>query len=349
VCSSDLDAFEQYLFTQGREWERYAWLKGRIMPAKAFADSDTSATIHHVESMRVPFVYRKYFDFDALAALRDLRERIRQDWQKRVLSRTGVDTQHNIKLGDGGIREIEFVVQLNQLIRGGKMPALQQRGLLLALNAQCRAGLIPEETAQMLAEAYIFLRRVEHALQYREDAQTHLLPQEPELRAGLAYALQMTPGPFESTLATYRKQVEGAFRDAFRLAGLAPGEQAQSTLIPIDTSSASSHQGAQATLDALFSGFLKDSETIETRVKAFLQSHRIRGLSPQSRRRVDELVPLLLQSALATEHPSTAALRLLDLIETIAQRSAYLALLAEFPETLKRVARLMAASPWAAQ
>ena len=344
-----LDAFEQYLFTQGREWERYAWLKGRIMPAKAFPESDTGATIHHVESMRVPFVYRKYFDFDALAALRDLRERIRQDWQKRALSRNGVDSQHNIKLGDGGIREIEFVVQLNQLIRGGKMPALQQRGLLLALNAQCRAGLIPEDTAQMLSEAYIFLRRVEHALQYREDAQTHLLPQEPSLRAGLAHALQMVPDAFEATLTTYRKQVEAAFRDAFRLAGLSPGEQAPNNLIALDANSHSLVQDTQGTLETLFAGFHEDAQTIESRVNAFLQSHRIRGLSAQSRRRVDELLPLLLQSALAAEHPATAALRLLDLIETIAQRSAYLALLAEFPETLKRVARLMAASPWAAQ
>jgi len=345
-----LDAFEQYLFTQGREWERYAWLKGRILPAKAFPESDTSATIHHVESMRVPFVYRKYFDFDALAALRDLRERIRQDWQKRVLSRNGLDTQHNIKLGDGGIREIEFVVQLNQLIRGGKMPALQQRGLLLALNAQCRAGLIPEDTAQMLSEAYVFLRRVEHALQYREDAQTHLLPQDPELRDGLAYALQMTPEPFESTLAMYRTQVEAAFRDAFRLAGLSPEEQPQNSLATsLEALSRSAAPDSQAWLETLFSSFQTDSEIIETRVNTFLQSHRIRGLSPQSRRRVDELLPLLLQSALATEHPKTAALRLLDLIETIAQRSAYLALLVEFPETLKRVARLMAASPWAAQ
>jgi len=117
-----LDAFEQYLFTQGREWERYAWLKGRIMPATYFADSDMSRTEQDVESMRQPFVYRKYFDFDALAALRDLRERIRQDWQRRASARQGVDTAHNIKLGDGGIREIEFVVQLTQLIRGGKMP-----------------------------------------------------------------------------------------------------------------------------------------------------------------------------------------------------------------------------------
>jgi len=151
-----LDAFEQYLFTQGREWERYAWLKARIMPARAFNDSNSQACIQHVESMRLPFVYRKYFDFDALRALRVLRERIRQDWQRRALARPGLDTQNNIKLGEGGIREIEFVVQLSQLIRGGRMPALQQRGLLDALLAQQRAGILPTSTCTRLADAYCF-------------------------------------------------------------------------------------------------------------------------------------------------------------------------------------------------
>src|SRR3546814_797899 len=124
-----LDALENYLVTQGREWERYAWLKGRIIACKAFDDSNPTPQMEQLETLRTPFVYRKYFDFDALAALRGLRERIRLDWQRRALARNGVDTVHNIQLGDGGIREIEFVVQLSQLIRGGRMPSLQQRGL----------------------------------------------------------------------------------------------------------------------------------------------------------------------------------------------------------------------------
>src|SRR5690606_26399614 len=122
-----------YLVTQGREWERYAWLKARIIPCQAFDGSDPSGQREQLETLRTPFVYRKYFDFDSLSALRGLRERIRLDWQRRALARNGVDTVHNIKLGEGGIREIEFVVQLNQLIRGGRMPSLQQRGLLAAL------------------------------------------------------------------------------------------------------------------------------------------------------------------------------------------------------------------------
>jgi glutamate-ammonia-ligase adenylyltransferase len=353
-----LDAFEQYLFTQGREWERYAWLKGRIMPTRFFNNSDMCLTQQHVESMRVPFVYRKYFDFDALAALRDLRERIRQDWQRKASARQGVDTEHNIKLGNGGIREIEFVVQLTQLIRGGKMPALQQRPLLLALQAQARAGLLPDNTVEELATAYDFLRRVEHALQYREDAQTHLLPDDPASRAALAQALAMSPDGFEATLAHHRAAVAAAFRDAFRIAGLGQGQEPDtSDTPPLQQGESSAPDPAKTAaniaqaqdLPTLFSQFGDDSITLKQRIETFLDSHRIRGLPSQSRQRVDDLLPLLLRAALNTDSAMTTMVRLLDLIETIAQRSAYLALLIEYPATLARVARIMAASPWAAQ
>lgn len=354
-----LDAFEQYLFTQGREWERYAWLKGRVMPARAFADSDSTLTIQHVESMRVPFVYRKYFDFDALAALRDLRERIRQDWQKRASARNGLDTERNIKLGDGGIREIEFVVQLTQLIRGGKMPALQQRGLLVALHAQARAGLIPEAIGHDLERAYLFLRRLEHMLQYREDAQTHLLPDNAELRIALAAAMGMTAVDFEATLAEHRSRVAAVFRDAFRLAGLTHSPADSGDIAKEDPAATSQSDPAawldnaldpgQSNIENLVKAFGVHALDLSKRIDVFLDGHRISGLAYQSRQRVDELLPLLLQVALATDAPNITALRLLDLIETIAQRSAYLALLVEFPHTLARVANLMAASPWAAQ
>ena len=351
-----LDAFEQYLFTQGREWERYAWLKGRILPARFFTDSDMSLTEQHVESMRQPFVYRKYFDFDALAALRELRERIRQDWQRRASARNGVDTAHNIKLGNGGIREIEFVVQLTQLIRAGKMPALQQRPLLQALQAQQRAGLLPDAIAGELGDAYVFLRRVEHALQYREDEQTHLLPNGSDRRAALAHAMGMTADGFEDELKQHRSAVEAVFRDAFRIAGLAGDDDhntsdssAPDSAAPSETISGPSLAHDAKDLPELMQRFGTDSAATAQRIESFLDSHRIRGLPDQSRQRVDDLLPLLMQAALNSGSPMTTATRLLDLIETIAQRSAYLALLIEYPETLARVARIMAASPWAAQ
>jgi glutamate-ammonia-ligase adenylyltransferase len=342
-----LDAFEQYLFTQGREWERYAWLKGRVIPSKAFEDSDSTASLQQAESLRLPFVYRKYFDFDALAALRALRERIRQDWQRKALARPGVDTTHNIKLGDGGIREIEFVVQLSQLIRGGRMPALQQRGLLTALEAQRRAGILSEEHTDQLAQAYRFLRRVEHALQYAEDAQTHLLPQTHERMAELAVAMRMSLSAFEGALKQHRDFVEQTFRDAFRIAGL--GDDSPTTNTPHAGQRSVTQSAEGSLLEQNIAKFGDQSIALTTRIESFLDGHRIRALSTSSRNRIDTLLPIALEAARQTHQPMVAALRLLDLIESISQRSAYVALLAEYPETLARIARMMAASPWAAQ
>nr|WP_235610813.1 bifunctional [glutamate--ammonia ligase]-adenylyl-L-tyrosine phosphorylase/[glutamate--ammonia-ligase] adenylyltransferase [Bordetella sp. H567] len=386
-----LDAFEHYLVGQGREWERYAWLKARPMPARAFAGSDPEPHLRQMESVRQPFVYRKYFDFDALAALRTLRERIRLDWERRALARNGMDSALNIKLGEGGIREIEFVVQLSQLIRGGRMPALQVRGLLPALHCEREAGLIPPQDAARLEAAYRFLRRVEHALQYREDEQTHLLPAEPAQRAALAAALHMDAAAFERTLGEHRAFVEETFRNAFRLAGVGDGENGTAGDAHRTGRTAGTHghggsggsglHGAAGThggsphgggtiashaggkdrgaedrdpetvlldeIHALFS--VEETGQLANRARALLGGPRLRTLPHASRQRVDILLPMALRAAARTNAPAAAAVRLFDLIEAIAQRSAYLALLAEYPDTLARVARMMAASPWAAQ
>ena len=345
-----LDALEHYLIGQGREWERYAWLKARLIPAQAFDGSDSAAQARQLESLRVPFVYRKYFDFDALAALRALRERIRQDWQRRAHARSGIDSANNIKLGDGGIREIEFVVQVAQLIRGGRMPALQKRGLLEALEAERAAGLMPEDDVRRLEQAYRYLRRTEHALQYREDAQTHLLPGDPAQRAELAAALGMSPQDFETTLAAHREFVSQTFRNVFRIMGMGETEE------PAPAPGAAEPAGCLETPDGncelgeqIRQAFGDSAQDLLRRTETLLNSHRIRSLPESSRKRMDILLPSALRAALQTPAPLEATVRLFDLIEKIAQRSAYLALLAEYPDTLARVARMVAASPWAAQ
>jgi len=340
-----LDALEHYLIGQGREWERYAWLKARLMPAQAFEGSDSAPQARQLESLRVPFVYRKYFDFDALAALRALRERIRQDWQRRAMARNGIDSANNIKLGDGGIREIEFVVQLAQLIRGGRMPALQKRGLLEALHAEQLAGLVPEDDARRLEEAYRYLRRTEHALQYREDEQTHLLPGDPAQRAALAAALGMSPEAFESTLAAHRKFVSQTFRNVFRMVGMGDAED---TSTPADDAPETPDNECELA-EQIRQAFGDEAQDLLRRTETLLGSHRVRSLPDSSRRRMEALLPAALRAARQTPAPLDAAVRLFDLIEKIAQRSAYLALLAEYPDTLARVARMVAASPWAAQ
>ena len=345
-----LDALEHYLIGQGREWERYAWLKARLIPAQAFEGSDSAAQARQLESLRVPFVYRKYFDFDALSALRALRERIRQDWQRRASARNGIDSANNIKLGDGGIREIEFVVQLAQLIRGGRMPALQKRGLLEALHAESAAGLVPEDDARRLEEAYRYLRRTEHALQYREDAQTHLLPGDPELRGALAAALGMSPEDFESTLAGHRQFVSQTFRNVFRLVGMGDAEVPAPAPGTADPGSGPDEPDSSCELaEQISQAFGDDAQDLLRRTETLLGSHRVRSLPESSRKRMDALLPAALRAALRTPAPLQATVRLFDLIEKIAQRSAYLALLAEYPDTLARVARMVAASPWAAQ
>lgn len=337
-----LAALENYLVVQGREWERYAWLKARTIRAQAFEGSDPAPHWQHLESLRTPFVYRKYFDFDALSSLRDLRERIRQDWQRRALARSGVDAIHNIKLGEGGIREIEFVVQLTQLIRGGRLPSLQRANLLAALHCQKKSGVIDDEVADRLEAAYVFLRRVEHMLQYREDEQTHLLPRDPAQQKGLAAAMGMSSADFDHALAEHRHHVSHAFKDAFRIAGVATPRT------PVaDTAPHPPEGGVMPEFIATHMG--DDAEAVCRRLDAMLASHRIRSLPNVSRRRLDKLLPALLAAAAGTETPGATAIRLFELVEHIAQRSAYMALLAEYPETLARVTRIVAASPWASQ
>ncbi len=352
-----LDAFENYLISQGREWERYAWLKARPIEATAFDGSHAPAQLAQFEALRRPFVFRKYFDFDALSALRALRERIRDDWNRRAMGCTGPDPLQadNVKLGEGGIREIEFIVQLSQLIRGGRMPALQTRGLLDSLRAERDAGLIAVPDAERLEAAYRFLRRLEHTLQYREDQQTHLLPRSAEQYAALAQALGFAePAQFTAELNQHRQFVEATFRDVFQMTGLRAGSDSATTTPSRNTGGESdaslSHEDADRQLAQAIRKHLPDSaDALLARVAGLLGSPRIRALPDRSRSRLDTLLPAAVEAAIATRAPAVALARLLDLIEQIAQRRVYLTLLAEYPQTLARVARMVAASEWVAQ
>src|ERR1043166_8342000 len=160
--SASFAALEQYLVTQGRTWERYAWLKARAL---------TGERCDALEALIAPFVFRKYLDYDAYAGLRDVHHQIREQGRRK-------DYARNIKLGPGGIRELEFIVQALQLVRAGREPALRVRGTLAALDAIEERGLLPAAGIAELRDAYVFLRNVEHRLQYRDDRQTQTLPSE---------------------------------------------------------------------------------------------------------------------------------------------------------------------------
>ncbi|MDP3287729.1 bifunctional [glutamate--ammonia ligase]-adenylyl-L-tyrosine phosphorylase/[glutamate--ammonia-ligase] adenylyltransferase [Methyloversatilis sp.] len=318
------DMLENYFFTQGREWERYAWIKARAL---------TGSRHDELESLRKPFVFRKYLDFGAINAMRDLHAQIRREVARR-------DMADNVKLGPGGIREIEFIAQVFQLIRGGRESALQIRPTQKVLDRLAMRGVMTEEAVDELHAAYVFLRRLEHRLQYLDDAQTHKLPADSGDQALIASAMGFDDyASLLSELDAHRSRVSRHFDAVF-------GAQETDTSAPRalwqDADQGDDCRSALATM-----GF-SEPEDLSNRLVAFKSGSRYRQLPDTSRNRVDALVPKLLEACRETPHPTATALRGLDLLEAISRRAAYLALLAEFPQALGQVARLIGASSWAA-
>jgi len=328
VCS--LDSLENYFITQGREWERYAWIKGRTMNS---GDNLQPAWVAAMQKIARPFVFRKYLDFGAINAMRDLHAQIRREVARK-------DMADHVKLGPGGIREIEFMAQVFQLIRGGRDPALQIRPTLSVLKLLVERKLLPAESEQELREAYIFLRRLEHRLQYVEDKQTHMLPETPEARASIARSMDFAD--WEAMLLVlnaHRDKVSRHFEEIFSdpeagehpLTGLWMGQIDEETAIE-----------AFGNL-----GFRQPREAI-TRLGELRTSGRYQQLPASNRARLDAVGPRLIEAAGATAAPDTTLTRGLSFLENIARRGSYLALLQQYPMALRRVADMMCASSWAA-
>jgi len=318
---ASFEALENYLVAQGREWERYAWIKARAVTGER--DAELSAIMR-------PFVYRKYLDYATLAAMRRLHAEVRREVERRELA-------ENVKLGPGGIREIEFVAQALQLARGGREPELTVRPTLDALARLAARRVLPEAAARELSAAYVFLRSVEHRLQYLDDRQTHMLPQDDDDRGRVAEMSGFASwNDFAAQLAASRAAVTRHFQSVFaENQGEAASELWQD------------NPGAiQAALAAR--GF-RDPEASAARLAALRSSQRYAQLPEDSRRRIDTLVPALARAAAAAPQPDATLARCLDLVEAIARRAAYLALLAEHPEALERIARIVSASSWAAE
>jgi len=318
---ASFDALENYLVSQGREWERYAWIKARAL---------TGTQERELDAIVRPFVYRRYLDYGTLAAMRRLHAEVRREVERR-------DLAEHVKLGPGGIREIEFVAQALQLVRGGRDSTLAVRPTLDALARLARAKLLPEEAARELTQAYRFLRRVEHRLQYLDDRQTHTLPADAEDRARVAAMCGVgTWDAFAAALGAQRDRVTRHFQAVFAEAQ----ENAGGELWQDDR---------DALAAALAARGFRDAAGSADRLAAVRASQRYQNLPKDSRRRFDALVPALAAAAAATADPDATLERSLALIEAIARRAAYLALLAEHPEALERVARIVAASSWAAE
>jgi [glutamine synthetase] adenylyltransferase / [glutamine synthetase]-adenylyl-L-tyrosine phosphorylase len=331
VCS--LDALENYFIAEGREWERYAWIKARVVATSSKASAADAALAQALWAVARPFVFRKYLDFGAFAAMRALHAQIRAEVARR-------DLADHIKLGPGGIREIEFTAQAFQLIRGGRDVELQVRPTLTVLALLKKKGLLPAQAVDELSAAYDFLRRLEHRLQYLDDAQTHDLPANEGDQALVAAAMGFRDyAGFMRRLDALRKQVSRHFDDVF-----AAPEQDQHACAPLWNGALD----AEAAHERLYALGFADAGATLARLTGARTSQRYLQLPEASRERYDALLPRVIELAAGATAPEAALARTLDLLDAISRRSSYLALLYEYPQALEKVVQLLAASGWAA-
>ncbi|MFC4931771.1 bifunctional [glutamate--ammonia ligase]-adenylyl-L-tyrosine phosphorylase/[glutamate--ammonia-ligase] adenylyltransferase [Massilia sp. GCM10023247] len=339
--AASLNMVEEYLIVQGREWERYAWVKARAV-------TGTEEDIAALEAVVRPFVFRRYLDFGVIDAIRNMHAQIRAEVNRQ--ERLHPDRSNNVKLGRGGIREIEFLAQVFQLIRGGRDPALRERSTRRTLRLLGERALLAPEVVERLLEAYAFLRNLEHRLQYLEDAQTHTLPVNEADRLAVAAMMGMPDvatllARLEQTRAFVAAQFDDMFADKS-----APADEEGAGLDDI----AADPEALKAIATHLAGLGYDDPADSARRLAGTWNAPRLQGLPDASRTRLLALVNLALPQVAAIveeagvgSHGATLG-RLLDFLEAIARRSAYLSLLTEYPHTLERVIRMMHASGWAA-
>ncbi len=332
-----LGALEDYFQVQGREWERFAWLKSRVVAPRACVES---GSVQALRTGVLPFVFRRYLDYNVFDSLRVLHKQIREHAAKRSAGRP--ERANDVKLSRGGIREIEFTVQLLQVVRGGQFPELRTRPTLQALQRVAAAGLMPQATADALARAYEFLRRVEHRIQYLDDQQTHVLPMcRSQDDDGDLTWIARTMGyanccPFLHQLDTHRELVAQEFDRL--LGGAAPeckgcgGPQAA--------------KGPAPDLDELLEQL---PAQLRERVALWQRHPRVMALRDDARARLSRLVARTAQWLNEGRVSEEAALRMADWIEPLLRRESYLALLLERPGVHERLLRLLGAARWPAR
>jgi glutamate-ammonia-ligase adenylyltransferase len=324
-----LDALEDYFLVQGREWERFAWMKSRVVaPRSCIEDRSAEA----LRTAVLPFVFRRYLDYAVFDALRVLHRQIREHAARRAAGRP--ERANDVKLSRGGIREIEFTVQLLQVVRGGQFPELRTRPTLQALERLAGAGLMSESTAKALAAAYVFLRRVEHRIQYLDDQQTHVLPGDGDL-TWIAQAMGYADCcPFLHELDGHRELVAEEFD---KLLGGS-----------VECKGCAGPRGQKAPPD------LEDlieqlPAQLQQRIAAWCKHPRVMALRDDARTRLSKLIArtgLWLQEGRVGEE---ASLRMIDWIEPLLRRESYLALLWERPGVHERLLRLLGAARWPAR
>jgi len=324
VLASSYEAMEEYYQTQGREWERYAMIKARAITGSEEARKALS-------DMLRPFVYRRYLDYGMFDSLREMKSMIAGQLHRRGM-------EDNIKLGAGGIREIEFIGQVFQLIYGGRDKPLQQRPILTILDCLAERNVLSDYAVNELKQAYDFLRRTEHRIQAWADQQTHVLPTEPEARQRLAHSMGFDNWEaFNEQLWQHRQQVHDHFNQLLA----APQAEDEAATNNISLLNAGEEEKLEY-LDAC--GYQQPEACLEVLDK-LLEQHICRNLSQTGRQRLEKLLPLLVQAAAGTENPDETLPRLMPLLESIMRRSAYMSLLVENPLALSQLVKLCAASP----
>ena len=341
---------EEYLMAQGREWERFAWLKGRVVSTAVFASpAQFEAQCEVVESIVRPFVFRKYLDFGAIAALRELHKLIRAEAARRVAGRG--DRADDVKLGRGGIRELEFIAQTFQIVRGGRDRGLRSKSTLQTLSTLAALGVLPATTCEQLATSYVFLRNFEHALQYVDDAQTHRVPEDSVARERVARL--MGAASAVAMMAEYRaiqKLVSGVFDGVF----VEPAANDDEVPFVLHNVQGVADDGALIE-DLRTRGFADPAATAQ-RLRAVLDSRRVQAAAGPARTGIERLLRRALQTAIERSRETGAAhdigpdqhfARFAQLADVIAGRSTYIALLNQFPQAFDKVMRMLAASRWA--
>ena len=322
------DATEEYYQDQGRDWERYAMIKARVVAG------DAEAGGRLLQDLR-PFTFRRYLDYSAFESLRSMKAMINREVKRKGMT-------EDVKLGPGGIREIEFIAQSFQLIRGGRDPRLQERALLPVLQVLGEQGALPAEAVGELSDAYIFLRNAEHALQGMEDKQTQQLPRDELQRLRVALIMGYPDwASFKSALDEHRQRVQQHFREVIS----APAEETASTRedprwVALWADELEEPMLAEAGFD--------DPREAMRLIAALRQSLQVRTMQAAGRERLDRFMPLLLAECAGGESPSLALSRTLPLVEAVLRRTAYLVLLQENPVALTQLVRLCGASPWIA-
>jgi glutamate-ammonia-ligase adenylyltransferase len=327
------DNMEEYYQRHGREWERYALIKARVVAG------DKAAGKQLTERLK-PFVYRRYLDFGVFESLRDMKRKIALEVKRKSM-------EDDIKLGPGGIREIEFFGQVFQLIRGGVSPDLQNRRIRSVLRLLVQEGYIGQHVCTKLIDAYDFLRNTEHRLQEFNDQQTHKLPNTPAGRQKLALSMGFDAWePFLGELERHRLNVQKHFSNLFK--------SKQQEDVDCGSDSAENKlaclwqdvDGDNPSLNALSGlGYQAPDEVISL-LAQFKNSPKTRTLSRDGRKRMNKLMPLVLREAAASEQPVVIVKRIITLLEAIAQRTNYLSLLLENQRALTHLIRLADASPW---